>query len=120
MIVRRQVRRQQVYRRQGDRPIGEEFENQRPFPRSPGRADATVSLGLRQVQPLRAVGKERLTPVTEVQPASLHFSERGDEACCRLALACNERMNFGEQLFVGQVRERECDRLHVPLYHRDF
>jgi len=103
MIGVRQVRRQHSDRAQMHVAISEECQDDRkPASRTRG-FDAIEGRVLREVKNMRAVCEHRRTPLTEVQPTRIQFTECGHQARDREALRSGEPRHFGEQFRIRKM-----------------
>ena len=75
VILRRQVRRQQTNRGQGDRPVGQQRQDDRKLPRNASGLDASIGGVLGEAEDLRAVGEERRAALPEIEPPRVQFRE---------------------------------------------
>ena len=63
-------------------------------------------LGLRQVQPLDAVGEHRWARLAEVEAALVHLGDVGHEVGLDAARVAQDRGELRQQLLVGERLER--------------
>jgi hypothetical protein len=120
VVVRRQMRREQADRGQGEVASGQQVQDPGKPPRRPRRLDTAVGGVLGEVQHLRAVREERRAAFAEVQAPRVDLRQRRDELHRRLPLAAGESFDLREQFLIRQLRERAHDRRHRSLYHRRF
>jgi hypothetical protein len=71
----RKVWREQADRRQVDRPVRQQRQDDWKTSRYASGLDPSVGRVLREVQDLRAVGKERRAALAEVEPPFVQFGE---------------------------------------------
>ena len=79
MIDVREMRRKQPHGAQMDATVRQQLENRGEAPRGSGRFDSIVRSVLGEMEHTRAVREHRRAALTEVQPARIEFSERGDQ-----------------------------------------
>jgi hypothetical protein len=108
MILASQVWRQQCDRRQREGAIFEHGQRDRKPPDHACGRDAPVGRVFRQVQPLGAEHKQGRVAEIEIEPPAIDFRDRGDQGRARRALARDERMDFGDQLGIGELRKPLC------------
>jgi hypothetical protein len=97
MVPLRQVPGQQAHGGEIHRTVGQQSQDRGKPPRRAGGFDPAVGGVFRQVQHLHAIGKQRGTPFTQIQPAHVELRERGDELRRRRTLAYREARHFREQ-----------------------
>jgi hypothetical protein len=103
MILRRQMRRQQPHRGQGDRALLEQLEDQRVPARGSRGLDAVIGRPFGEVQHLGAVIEHRGAPFAQIQPSGIDLHQRP------------QQRRGGKMLFDDQVlcRIEECAVLHA-------
>ena len=79
MVLTREVRRQQPHRRQGDRALLEQLEDQRVTARGSRGLDAVVGRPFGKVQHLGAVTEHRRAPFSQVQPSGIDLHQRAQQ-----------------------------------------
>src|SRR5262245_6989688 len=99
--------------------IRELLKNDRTTTRRARNLDAVVGRMLSQVKNLRAVGEHRRTPLAEVEPSRVEFSERAHERARGLALRSGKPIYFSDDFAVGESLVRKII-LHVSVYHGVF
>ena len=101
MVLARQVRPEDVDRREVHRPVRQQVQDDRELPRRPRGGDAAVRRVLGQVEGLRAVAIERV-PIRERDVPRLELGEVRDELDGRDTLAPDERFHTIEERVVRQ------------------
>ena len=103
MVLSRQVRRQQSHRRQGDRALLEQLEDQRITARGSRGLDAVVGRPFGKMQHLGAVTEHRRAPFSQIQPSGVDLHQRA------------QQRRGGEMLFDDQLlcRIEKCAVLHA-------
>jgi hypothetical protein len=96
--------------------VAEHVEQQGVARRGPGDHDAQRGLGLRQVQPLDAVGEHRGARLAEIEPALVHRGDVGHEVGLDAARVAQDRDEPRQQLIVGERPERV--GFHVAMLRR--
>jgi hypothetical protein len=85
-VSKRHYRRKQTDSGQGERPVGQPFENLGKLPRASRGCDAAVRGVLRQKQYLCAIDEERRAAGAKIQSPDVELAEECDDLCSRLPL----------------------------------
>ena len=116
MVLRRQVRPQQLDRSEAHRPIRKPIQDQREAARGAGGLDAVIGLPLGEAQHVATVDEERRISFSQVDVAGLQLGEMGDDLGGHAALASDKRLELAEELGIGEARKgNENTVLHVSL-----
>ena len=103
VIVWREMRRQQSDGRQREGTVADVLQDDRKPSRGPGGLDAVVRRVLRQVQRLRAVGKQRREPLGQIEPARIELDQEREKACGRASLSRGCTCDRCEQFTIRQM-----------------
>jgi hypothetical protein len=74
----------------------------------------------REVEDLRAVGEERPAALTQIEPACIQFSERGNQAGGGVSLDRRQPLHFCQQFTIREHAVVSDLVRHTPLWHRRF
>jgi hypothetical protein len=98
-----EMRSDEAYGCEVDRPIGEPFQDRRKTLRRSGRFDTKIGGMLGETKHLNAEREERRATLLRVQRACVNFHEQRNDVCRGVVFVTDGRLELCQQLMVGEL-----------------